>query len=55
VTHAIREEAVSAAASHVAVHPAVRAALLGRQRSFRRPPGLVADGRDMGRRDYMRD
>jgi cytidylate kinase len=48
VTHAIREEAVSAAASQVAVHPTVRAALLGRQRSFRQPPGLVADGRDMG-------
>ena len=39
---------MSAAASRVAVHPAVRAALLGRQRAFRRPPGLVADGRDMG-------
>jgi cytidylate kinase len=39
---------VSTAASHVAAHPAVRAALLTRQRGFRRPPGLVADGRDMG-------
>jgi len=39
---------VSAAASQVAVHPAVRAALLARQRAFRRRPGLVADGRDMG-------
>ncbi len=48
VTDAIREEAVSVAASHVAIHPAVRTALLGRQRAFRRPPGLVADGRDMG-------
>jgi cytidylate kinase len=48
VTDAIRDEAVSAAASRVAVHPAVRTALLGRQRAFRRPPGLVADGRDMG-------
>ncbi len=47
-TEAIRSEAVSAAASHVAVHPAVRGALLVRQRAFRRPPGLVADGRDMG-------
>ena len=47
-TEPIREEAVGAAASQVAVHPAVRAALLGRQRSFRRAPGLVADGRDMG-------
>ncbi len=48
VTEAIRSEAVSAAASHVAIHPAVRKALLARQRAFRRPPGLVADGRDMG-------
>jgi cytidylate kinase len=32
----------------VATLPAVRAALLDRQRAFRRPPGLVADGRDMG-------
>jgi cytidylate kinase len=48
VTLAMREEAVSAAASRVAVHPAVRSALLERQRRFRRPPGLVADGRDMG-------
>jgi 3-phosphoshikimate 1-carboxyvinyltransferase len=48
VTDAIRGEDVSSAASRVAVHPAVRAALLGRQRAFRRPPGLVADGRDMG-------
>ncbi len=45
---AIRAEAVSAGASQVAVHPAVRQALLDRQRAFRRPPGLVADGRDMG-------
>jgi len=48
VTDALRGEAVSAAASRVAVHPALRAALLERQRGFRRPPGLVADGRDMG-------
>jgi cytidylate kinase len=48
VTDLIRGEAVSAAASRVAVHPEVRAALLARQRSFRVPPGLVADGRDMG-------
>ena len=48
MTPAIRGEAVSAAASRVAVHPGVRAALLGRQRAFRQPPGLVADGRDMG-------
>jgi len=48
VSEAIRTEAVSLAASQVAVHPAIRAALLDRQRAFRRPPGLVADGRDMG-------
>jgi cytidylate kinase len=48
VTDLIRGEAVSKLASAVAVHPAVRAALLARQRAFRRPPGLVADGRDMG-------
>ncbi|HVN36138.1 MAG TPA: (d)CMP kinase [Casimicrobiaceae bacterium] len=48
VGEAIRDEGVSAAASQVAVHPAVRAALLARQHAFRRPPGLVADGRDMG-------
>ena len=45
---AMRSEAVSVAASRVAAHPAVRRALLERQRAFRRPPGLVADGRDMG-------
>jgi len=48
VTDAIRVEAVGSAASRLAVFPAVRAALLGLQRGFRRPPGLVADGRDMG-------
>jgi len=48
VTEAIRDEKVSGAASRVAVHPPVREALVERQRAFRRPPGLVADGRDMG-------
>ncbi len=48
VTAAIRSEACGNAASRVAALPAVRAALLQRQRDFRRPPGLVADGRDMG-------
>ncbi len=48
VTEAIRVEAVGNAASRIAVLPALRASLLGLQRSFRRPPGLVADGRDMG-------
>jgi cytidylate kinase len=48
VTHDIRREVVSRAASQVAVHPAVRRALLELQRSRRQAPGLVADGRDMG-------
>lgn len=48
VTDAIIGEAVSIAASRIAAYPGVRKALLARQRSFRRPPGLVADGRDMG-------
>lgn len=47
-TEGIRSEAVSATASRIAVFPAVRNALLARQRAFRQPPGLVADGRDMG-------
>ena len=48
VTAAIRTEAAGQAASRVAAVPAVRAALVGRQHAFRRRPGLVADGRDMG-------
>ncbi len=48
VTQEIRTEAAGEAASRVAAEPAVREALLDLQRSFRRPPGLVADGRDMG-------
>ena len=48
VTDAIRTEEISRAASHVAVHPAVRSALLALQRRCRTVPGLVADGRDMG-------
>ncbi len=48
VTEAIRAEAVGNGASRLAVHPRVRAALLTLQRGFRRSPGLVADGRDMG-------
>ena len=48
VTDAIRTEAAGQGASKVAVHPPVRAALLELQRNFRQPPGLVADGRDMG-------
>jgi 3-phosphoshikimate 1-carboxyvinyltransferase len=48
VSSALREEAIGMAASRIAALPAVRAALLARQRHFRRWPGLVADGRDMG-------
>jgi cytidylate kinase len=48
VSDAIREEAASDAASKVSAHAQVRRALLTRQREFRRLPGLVADGRDMG-------
>ncbi|MCM8594389.1 bifunctional 3-phosphoshikimate 1-carboxyvinyltransferase/cytidylate kinase [Accumulibacter sp.] len=48
VSDAIRSEEISTAASRVAALPAVRTALLFRQRAFRRRPGLVADGRDMG-------
>jgi 3-phosphoshikimate 1-carboxyvinyltransferase len=48
VTDAIRTEEISVGASKVAALPAVRAALLDRQRAYRRLPGLVADGRDMG-------
>lgn len=48
VTQAIRTEAVGAGASQVAALPVVREALLQRQKAFREPPGLVADGRDMG-------
>lgn len=47
VGEAIRSEEISSGASQVAALPAVRAALLFRQRAFRRVPGLVADGRDM--------
>jgi cytidylate kinase len=48
VTLAIRSEECGKTASKVAAFPAVRQALFARQRGFRRPPGLVADGRDMG-------
>jgi cytidylate kinase len=48
VTDEIRSEAAGSGASRVAAIPAVRDALLDRQRRFREPPGLVADGRDMG-------
>lgn len=48
VTDTIRTEQVGAGASQVAALPAVRDALLQRQRAFLEAPGLVADGRDMG-------
>jgi cytidylate kinase len=47
-TEAIRTEEISLLASRIAERPAVRKALLERQRTFLRAPGLVADGRDMG-------
>jgi len=48
VTGEVLKESTGAGASIVAAHPAVRDALLERQRAFQRAPGLVADGRDMG-------
>jgi cytidylate kinase len=48
VTDAIRTEDAGAAASTIAAIPAVRQALVAKQLAFRQPPGLVADGRDMG-------
>src|SRR5882724_2885576 len=48
VTDEIRSEVGGQGASRVAAWPGVRSALLDRQRAFAKPPGLVADGRDMG-------
>ncbi len=48
VSEAIRTEQAGMNASKVSAYPAVRAALIDLQRSFRKLPGLVADGRDMG-------
>ncbi len=48
LTKQIRTDEAGQAASKVAAIPSVRDALLARQRDFDRPPGLVADGRDMG-------
>lgn len=48
VSRELRTEECGRSASLVAAIPAVREALLARQRAFARPPGLVADGRDMG-------
>lgn len=47
-TGAIRTETAGTAASAIASIPEVRQALLAKQHAFRTPPGLVADGRDMG-------
>jgi len=52
VTGAIRTAAAGTCASRVAVHPEVREALLSWQRAAARPPGLIADGRDMGSRVF---
>ena len=48
VTRELRSEKTGSAASRVAAWPEVRQALFARQRRFMQPPGLVADGRDMG-------
>ncbi|MDH3632818.1 MAG: (d)CMP kinase [Gammaproteobacteria bacterium] len=48
VSAELRQETIGEAASRVARHAAVREGLLSLQRSFLKPPGLVADGRDMG-------
>lgn len=48
VTADIRTETAGQGASRAAAWPVVRTALLERQRAFAAPPGLVADGRDMG-------
>ena len=48
ITPKLRSEEAGVFASNIAAVPAVRAALVKRQRAFRKLPGLVADGRDMG-------
>lgn len=48
ISEAVRSEEISRGASEVAIHPPVRNALFNLQQSFRKAPGLVADGRDMG-------
>ncbi|MBM4209835.1 MAG: (d)CMP kinase [Gammaproteobacteria bacterium] len=48
VTRLVRAEETGQGASRVAAWPEVRRALLARQRAFAEPPGLIADGRDMG-------
>jgi CMP/dCMP kinase len=48
ISEAVRSDEISRGASEVAIHPPVRNALFALQQSFRKLPGLVADGRDMG-------
>ncbi|MCI0654757.1 MAG: (d)CMP kinase, partial [Methylococcaceae bacterium] len=48
ISSSIQSEACGNQASRLAAMPGVRKALLEKQRGFRKPPGLVADGRDMG-------
>lgn len=48
ITESLRTQEISTLASRVAQHPQVRQSLIGFQRTFRRQPGLIADGRDMG-------
>jgi len=48
ITQLVRNEKIGSIASQIAAIPAVREALLARQKAFLQPPGLVADGRDMG-------
>ena len=48
VSAQIREEKTASSASIIAAYPSIRAQLLQIQRDFFQPPGLVADGRDMG-------
>ncbi|MFV9473112.1 (d)CMP kinase [Advenella sp. RU8] len=48
VSDVLRQEEVGALASQIATYPLLRQALFERQRAFRKAPGLVADGRDMG-------
>lgn len=48
VTDALRAESCGMRASSISAYPSVRKALLEFQKAFRQPPGLVADGRDMG-------
>jgi cytidylate kinase len=48
ISDAVRNDDISRGASEVAIHPQVRNALFDLQKSFRKSPGLVADGRDMG-------